>query len=356
MAELNARATMSNVLSATASLSQVVLGAEPATGNAVVADVLAGKTFSNAVDSGLTGTMPNIGAQNITPSASNQSISAGYHNGSGVVAGDADLTAGNIKKNVAIFGVTGTYEGDTSAIKSALDAANEEASADVDAAIALVDANYGEISAAIAAAGVSMSGVKPSGYHTAIASIVAASGDAVAADLLTGKTAATTAGPITGTRAPAMIQASGQTGTDAGGVDYPSPRFIDNGNGTITDKLTGLMWAKDLNLAATDYGRYASWTEAKSACEAKNIGGHTDWRLPNVKEVDSLIDWSAYPLTSYLTTAGFSNSIWQNFWLNTVAQNNTGYAFYITSVNGIRNVDLKTGQHGYVPVRGPVAL
>jgi len=81
-----------------------------ATGNAVVGDVLATKTFSNSASTGLTGTMPNIGAQNITPSASNQSISAGYHNGSGVVAGDADLVTGNIKAGVTIFGVAGKTE------------------------------------------------------------------------------------------------------------------------------------------------------------------------------------------------------------------------------------------------------
>jgi len=55
--------------------------------------------------------------------------------------------------------------------KAALDAANEESSADLTAGIALADSNYTDIKAAIAAKGVDMAGVKPSGYDAAIASI-----------------------------------------------------------------------------------------------------------------------------------------------------------------------------------------
>lgn len=59
----------------------------------------------------ITGSMPDNGVYNITPGTSNQSIPAGYHNGSGVVYGDADLIAGNIKSGVNLFGINGTYMG-----------------------------------------------------------------------------------------------------------------------------------------------------------------------------------------------------------------------------------------------------
>ena len=78
-----------------------------AEGNAVVGDVLAGKTFSNDDDTGLAGTMTNQGAVTITPGTTNQTIAAGYHNGSGVVAGDADLIGANIIPGINIFGVNG---------------------------------------------------------------------------------------------------------------------------------------------------------------------------------------------------------------------------------------------------------
>lgn len=51
---------------------------------------------------------PHIGKQSITPGISDQSIKQGYHDGTGVVVGDADLVAENIVKGVTIFGVTGT--------------------------------------------------------------------------------------------------------------------------------------------------------------------------------------------------------------------------------------------------------
>ena len=54
------------------------------------------------------GSMPNNGAVTLTPGTADQAIVAGYHNGSGKVVGDPDLTAGNIKKDVNIFKVTGT--------------------------------------------------------------------------------------------------------------------------------------------------------------------------------------------------------------------------------------------------------
>jgi hypothetical protein len=54
--------------------------------------------------------MPNNGAVTITPGTTNQTIAAGYHNGSGVVNGDPDLIASNIKSGVNIFGVVGTVD------------------------------------------------------------------------------------------------------------------------------------------------------------------------------------------------------------------------------------------------------
>jgi hypothetical protein len=86
----------------------VPLGGEKPTGDAIAADVLEGKTFSNKDDTDLSGTMPNIGQQDITPSVSDQPIAQGYHNGSGSVTGDPDLIPENICLGVTIFGVTGS--------------------------------------------------------------------------------------------------------------------------------------------------------------------------------------------------------------------------------------------------------
>ena len=81
-----------------------------ASGTALDTDVLTGKTFSNDSGANISGAMVNVGQQSITPGTSPQGITQGYHNGTGSVAGDANLVSGYIKKGTAIFGVTGTYE------------------------------------------------------------------------------------------------------------------------------------------------------------------------------------------------------------------------------------------------------
>ncbi len=62
-----------------------------------------------------------------------------------------------------------------------------------------------------------------------------------------------------------------------------SKRFVDNGDGTITDSVTRLMWQKGEN------GRM-SWFEALEACRKLNVGGYSDWRLPNIKELNTILN------------------------------------------------------------------
>lgn len=89
-----------------------------AEGNTVPSHVLAGDTFSTDADTGILGTMANNGAVVITPEASDQNISVGYHNGNGKVKGDSNLVEGNIKIGTSVFGVIGTLAVHGSAIYS----------------------------------------------------------------------------------------------------------------------------------------------------------------------------------------------------------------------------------------------
>jgi len=95
------------------------------------------------------------------------------------------------------------------------------------------------------------------------------------------------------------------------GVALPSPRFTDNSNGTITDNLTGLIWLKNANCPMIA----KTWQEAldnvtslnsdgtmagppvpptKTDCgDTSNAGSHqTDWCLPNIRELFSLVDFA----------------------------------------------------------------
>jgi hypothetical protein len=60
-------------------------------------------------------------------------------------------------------------------------------------------------------------------------------------------------------------------------------RFIDNGNGTVTDTKSGLMWQQ------SDNGKAVAFQEAQDYCRSLRLGGHTDWRLPEPAEVDTAV-------------------------------------------------------------------
>jgi|GEM_PF-5512599 len=71
-----------------------------------------------------------------------------------------------------------------------------------------------------------------------------------------------------------------------GGIS--SAAFVDNGNGTVTDTTTGLMWQQ----ATGNNGAPMTWKAALAYCASLSLAGYADWRLPNIKELDSLADLS----------------------------------------------------------------
>ncbi len=77
-----------------------------------------------------------------------------------------------------------------------------------------------------------------------------------------------------------------------GNPDYGKNIFVDQADGTIKDSATGLIWQK------TDSGKTLNWEEALRYCENLNYAGHSDWRLPNAKELQSIVDYSRSPKTS----------------------------------------------------------
>jgi hypothetical protein len=72
-------------------------------------------------------------------------------------------------------------------------------------------------------------------------------------------------------------------------VSSGAPRlstYADNGDGTITDGVTGLVWQK------TPPGTYVNPAGAASYCVGLSLGGHTDWRLPTIIELTSIVDYA----------------------------------------------------------------
>ncbi|MCX6927473.1 MAG: DUF1566 domain-containing protein [Verrucomicrobia bacterium] len=80
-----------------------------------------------------------------------------------------------------------------------------------------------------------------------------------------------------------------------GNPGYGTNDFMDGGDGTITDRATGLVWSK------ADSGKGMNWEAALAWVQARNAEkhlGHDDWRLPNAKELQSLVDYSRSPDTT----------------------------------------------------------
>jgi len=108
------------------------------------------------------------------------------------------------------------------------------------------------------------------------------------------------------------------------GVASPTPRFTDNGNGTVTDNLTKLIWTKNANIFAV-----RMWAQA--VIDANNLqhgyGGLLDgsklgdWRLPTIRELLSLVDYGRlnpalpadYPFSWVQSSYYWSSTTHQNF-------------------------------------------
>jgi hypothetical protein len=74
-----------------------------------------------------------------------------------------------------------------------------------------------------------------------------------------------------------------------GNSSYAVNDFVDNGDGTVTDEATGLMWQQ------ADSGSGMQWEEALAYAEGLSLAGHDDWRLPNAKELQSIVDYTRSP-------------------------------------------------------------
>jgi hypothetical protein len=109
-----------------------------------------------------------------------------------------------------------------------------------------------------------------------------------------------------------------------GNPAYGRKDFHDNGDGTVTDRATGLVWSQ------SDSGKGLNWQDALAWVQARNAEkylGHADWRLPSAKELQSIVDYTRSPDTTH------SAAIDPVFTCTTIT-NETGqadYPFYWTA-------------------------
>ena len=125
---------------------------------------------------------------------------------------------------------------------------------------------------------------------------------------------------------------NGQADVTAGAPNSAS--YTDNGDGTVTDIVTGLMWQQDV--PAVTY----NWAQAKAYCPTLTLAGQSDWRLPTRIELVSLIDFGRSGPAINTTYFPSTPSDW--FWSSSPRADLSLAAFYISFNFGDTYGDAKT--------------
>jgi hypothetical protein len=271
-------------------------------GDALAGDILSGKVaWVNGAE--VTGNI-----ETRTLSDSSTTVAAGYYAATTLDAVDADLAAGNIVSDTVMFGIIGTYP---------------------------------------------WAGVPKTGQTKCYTETVNSEVTCPATDF------------------------PGQDGELQKGVAWPNPRFTKHGDGTVTDNLTGLMWLQDANCITTQYSGFdnddvagdgkVTWQHALEFVAGINAGtypnccaGHTDWWLPNVREMQSLVHYG-FKNPAVPNTAGtgkwtdgdpFDNVQPNLYWSSTTSESNASLAWRVHLNTGLVDAQKKTSWRYVWPVRG----
>lgn len=120
---------------------------------------------------------------------------------------------------------------------------------------------------------------------------------------------------------------TGQDGNKRAGVAWPNPRFTVSGD-CVTDNLTGLMWVKSPD------STQRTWSQAIDYAKGLSLCGYTDWRLPNVNELESLINADEPNSAVWLNTQGFTNVQSDDYWSSSTSASYTFGAWVVRMWDG----------------------
>ena len=131
----------------------------------------------------------------------------------------------------------------------------------------------------------------------------------------------------------------------------PASRFLKHGNGTVTDTVSGLMWAQcaeGLSGSACTVGEAANftWEEALIRARDSGLAGYTDWRLPNVKELSSIVEERCYDPA--INLAVFPNTPSSYFWSASPGGVSSSFAWNVNFNFGYADSDFFRGNYYHV--------
>lgn len=118
-------------------------------------------------------------------------------------------------------------------------------------------------------------------------------------------------------------------------------------NGLAQDKTTGLMWMRcaygqswdNTNSTCTGSPQQITWQDALQASVSVSDGGYTDWRLPNVKEIATIVEKSC--VDPSLNETVFPASSSENYWTSSTVVGDASYAWGMAFYNGRNNTKEK---------------
>lgn len=117
---------------------------------------------------------------------------------------------------------------------------------------------------------------------------------------------------------------TGQDGELQIGVEWPDPRFVENGDETVTDRLTGLTWQASSVVNQT-------WQDGLDYANESTASGYDDWRVPNINEMATLANMGITSHASWLTQNGFNSfqTYNTNFWTSTTYSASASSAYIV---------------------------
>jgi len=132
------------------------------------------------------------------------------------------------------------------------------------------------------------------------------------------------------------------------GYPLTGDHFTDNGDGTITDNATGLMWVKDATGDGCNGGAGLAWANAITFAEGLTFATHSDWRLPNINELLSIVDYGQSDPT---INPIFTHTITDRYWSSTQDIYGGDYFYNVRFSNASSATAYTTNEYYIRPVR-----